>query len=292
VQTALAALGPGRPRREAVRHGDLDALETAVRGAIGQGARRVWYCADGIYSMFGDRLDVDGLVALMRRYEQLHVYLDDAHGMSWCGRRGAGSLADAPLPRERTVLVTSLGKGFGCMGGAIAVPDELTRQRIQNLGPALMFSIQLPPSVLGSIVACARIHLGDEIERMQDELHDRMLLARSLVHADPRLAHRVPCPGGGLTPINYIVLGDADQAIAATQKLLARGFLVNPVCFPVVPLGSGGVRFTVCRGHTPEDLRMLVRALGDVAEEVCVPAVPRPVASVVPSMVAEVGAMA
>lgn len=272
VQTALTALGHGRPRREAVEHGDLDALETAVRGAIAQGARRVWYCADGIYSMLGDRLDVNGLVDLMRRYEPLHAYLDDAHGMSWCGTHGAGSLVDAPLPHERTVLVSSLGKGFGCMGGVIAVPDELTRQRIQNLGPALMFSIQLPPSVVGSIVACAELHLTDEIERMQHELHARMEQARSLVLADPRLGPRLASADQEITPINYLVLGEADQAITATQRLLARGILVNPVCFPVVPMGMAGLRFTISRGHTAEDVRALVRALGEVVDEVCPPA--------------------
>jgi 7-keto-8-aminopelargonate synthetase-like enzyme len=72
----------------AVPHADLDALERAIQDGVAGGARRVWYCADGVYSMFGDRLDVAGLATLMARYPTLHAYLDDAHGMSWCGRRG------------------------------------------------------------------------------------------------------------------------------------------------------------------------------------------------------------
>jgi 7-keto-8-aminopelargonate synthetase-like enzyme len=98
VQTALAALGSRGPRSVALPHADLDALELAIQDALAGGARRVWYAADGVYSMFGDRLDVAGLATLMARYPALHAYLDDAHGMSWCGSRGAGSLIDAALP--------------------------------------------------------------------------------------------------------------------------------------------------------------------------------------------------
>jgi hypothetical protein len=52
---------------------------------------------NGVYSMFGDQLPVGGLAELMARYPQMHAYLDDAHGMSWCGTRGGGSLVDGPL---------------------------------------------------------------------------------------------------------------------------------------------------------------------------------------------------
>lgn len=58
-----------------------------------------------------------------------------------------------------------------------------------------------------------------------------------------------------------------------------RGILVNPVCFPVVPMGYAGLRITVSRSHTLEDLRTLVGALGEVVvEEVCAPTASRRVA--------------
>lgn len=267
VQTALAALGPRGPRCEVVPHSDLDALEAAIKDSLAKGARKVWYCADGLYSMFGDRLPVDGLIALMERYEALHAYLDDAHGMSWCGSRGGGSLVDAKLPTDRTVIVTSLSKGFGCAGGAIAVPDIITKQRIENLGPSLMFSIQLPPPMLGAVCAAARIHLSEELLTLQAELHERLTLARRLLVEEPRLAARLPSEGGSLSPIHYVVLGDADDAILACQRLLARGFLVNPVAFPAVPLKKAGVRFTLVRSHTEADIRGLVAALVEVVGE-------------------------
>lgn len=266
VQTALASLGPHGPRREVVKHGNLELLENAIRAEIAKGARRIWYCADGIYSMFGDRLPVAGLRTLMLRYEQLHAYLDDAHGMSWCGSRGGGSLIDAELPIERTVIATSLSKGFGCAGGVLAVPDLETKHRIENLGPSLMFSIQLPPPMLGAICASARIHLGDELPVLQRELRDRISLAHHLLATNPTVAPHAIRPDGEPTPVCYVVLGRADDAIAATAELLAAGLFVNPVAFPAVPLHSGGVRFTITRAQHPEDLETLVGEIAALIE--------------------------
>ncbi|HEU0032190.1 MAG TPA: aminotransferase class I/II-fold pyridoxal phosphate-dependent enzyme [Kofleriaceae bacterium] len=268
VQTALAALGPRGPRREPVKHADIDALEDGVRRAIEAGARRVWYCADGIYSMFGDRLPTAALAALMQRYDALWAYLDDAHGMSWCGSRGAGSLIDAGLPRERTVLATSLSKGFGCAGGVLAVPDIATKHRIENLGPSLMFSIQIPPPILGAIRASAQLHLAPELAQLQAELAERVVLARAAIAAVPAVAARLVETTGEPTPILYVVLGTADQAIAAASQLLASGFLVNPVAFPAVPMNMGGLRCTITRSHTAQDLHDLVSAIERVVTTV------------------------
>jgi len=264
VQTALASLGARGPQCEAAPHGDLDALESAIVAVLAKGTRRVWYCADGIYSMFGDRLDVTGLAALMARYPALHVYLDDAHGMSWCGTHGAGSLVDAALPIDRTVIATSLGKGFGCTGGVLVVPDVATKHRIENLGPSLMFSIQLPPPVLGAVCASARIHRSAEITTMQRELADRVAFARALFRTHPELARRLGRAGDQSTPIHYVTIGNTDAVIDAASALLSQGFLVNPVAFPAVPRNAGGLRITITRSHTEADIRALAHALVDV----------------------------
>lgn len=267
VQHALTALGPRGPRRELLPHNNLDALDTAVQHALAQGAKRVWYCADGIYSMFGDRLPVEGLRELMERHPALHAYLDDAHGMSWCGSHGAGSLIDAGLPVERTVIATSLSKGFGCAGGLLAVPDVRTKERIENLGPSLMFSIQLPPPMLGAIVASARVHVSDEIDTLQEELDDRMRLAEHLLQSSRTIAPRLAIREDRPTPVKYVILGGADEAITATRLLLSRGYLVNPVAFPAVPLRAGGIRFTLARAHTEHDVRGLVSAIETIILE-------------------------
>src|SRR5688572_30140747 len=87
VQAALPELRLRGVPCEAVRHNRLDRLEERVR-ALSAKHERVYYLCDGIYSMHGDVLDVDGLYALLDRQPSLVAYVDDAHGVSWSGRHG------------------------------------------------------------------------------------------------------------------------------------------------------------------------------------------------------------
>lgn len=268
VQNALSALGPRGPEVVYLPHADMNALEQAVVDALARGVRKIWYCADGVYSMFGDRLDHVALAAIMHRHEALHAYLDDAHGMSWCGTRGGGSLVDSALPWERVVLATSLSKGFGAGGGALVLPDQATKLRIGDLGPSLMFSIQLAPPLIGAICAVARIHLDPGFRALQARVRARIDDLSQALAARPALAARV---FGGTsnhdTPIRFIVLGTGDRVTSAARQLLDRGVLVNPVAFPAVPIRQGGLRISVTATHERSDIKTLVAALAEVVGE-------------------------
>ena len=112
----------GGARVEIVRHGRLDLLEEQIEALRGD-ARRIWYAGDGVYSMFGDLAPVDGLRALADRHEQLHLYLDDAHGISWRGPHGRGYVLETAPIHERMVVATTLAKSFGTGGSVLVFPN-------------------------------------------------------------------------------------------------------------------------------------------------------------------------
>ena len=60
--------------------------------------RRIWYLTDGIYSMFGHTAPLKQLGVLVDRYEELNLYIDDAHGMSWTGKNGRTGVARISSP--------------------------------------------------------------------------------------------------------------------------------------------------------------------------------------------------
>src|SRR6188768_2205523 len=72
---------------ELLRHNRMDLLEQRLQEASAT-HERVWYICDGVYSMLGDYAPFDELSALLQRFPKLHLYVDDAHGMSWTGRHG------------------------------------------------------------------------------------------------------------------------------------------------------------------------------------------------------------
>src|SRR6185436_14972501 len=120
-----------------------------------------WYMADGVYSMYGDYAPLKDIMQLLYNHEQLHLYVDDAHGMSWAGKNGAG-FAKTILPRhERMFLVTSLNKAFAAGGGCLVYPNDDWKRKVRNCGSTMIFSGPVQPPLLGAAIASAQIHLSD-----------------------------------------------------------------------------------------------------------------------------------
>lgn len=40
--------------------------------------------------MYGDAAPVKEIEKLLNKYDNFHLYIDDAHGMSWTGKNGCG----------------------------------------------------------------------------------------------------------------------------------------------------------------------------------------------------------
>ncbi|RKT12228.1 7-keto-8-aminopelargonate synthetase-like enzyme [Streptomyces sp. 1114.5] len=257
VQTAAQLVRQQGVQLAMVRHGDLGALERRLRRAQATG-ERVWYLIDGVYSMFGDVAPIDDLVRLMAAYPALHLYADDAHGMSWYGRHGAGYVFEKLGRRlsERIVLATTLAKGFGTIGGIAVFPTEELFERVRINGGPLMYSHPLPPPMLGAAIASARIHLSDRIQALQAELTQRREYCNDLLAASG-----LPVVSDPRTPIYYIGVGRPEVSYGLVRRILDEGFYVNQTSFPVVPLRKSGLRFTLTRHVDQSHIRALVEAL-------------------------------
>jgi len=74
---------------EMIRHNNLNQLEERIK-ELRKTHKKVWYLADGVYSMYADLIPIKEINALMDKYEEFYTYVDDAHGVSWAGPNGAG----------------------------------------------------------------------------------------------------------------------------------------------------------------------------------------------------------
>lgn len=236
-------------------HNDVEALATAVAEAH-ENYNRVWYLADGVYSMFGDAAPVEAVADLMDTYDNLHVYYDDAHGFGWQGEHGRGHvLSKVPL-HPRMVIAVSLAKSFGSGGAALVFPDKAMAHRVAVCGGTMTFSGPIHPAELGAAVASAAIHLSDEHAERRLRVLDQIALVRSLIEE-----HDLPTPSLEETPIWFVRVGGFEQAVELTQRLMGDGYFVNISAFPAVPLGQGGIRFTTTTYHTDEHIIGLVAAI-------------------------------
>lgn len=255
VQAVLPTLTAAGTTCRFVRHNRIDRLDHIIT-TLAAHHPRVWYLADGVYSMHGDLAPLGALRDLVARHERLSLYIDDAHGLSWSGRHGRGTvLGEGPLP-ERTVMVASMAKAFAAGGAVIVFPDAETALLVRACGSTLIFSGPLQPALLGAAIGSARVHLSNEIAERQAKLRTRIHLFNDLV-----AARGLPLGSTDATPIRFVKTGENDVTCRLAADLMSDGFYVNTALFPAVSRGHGGLRIALTLHQTLDDIRDLVDAV-------------------------------
>ncbi|HTU59895.1 MAG TPA: aminotransferase class I/II-fold pyridoxal phosphate-dependent enzyme, partial [Polyangiales bacterium] len=221
VQAVLPTLRLQGASCEMLPHNRLDVLEDRAR-ALAKTHDRVFFLCDGVYGMHGDIIDIAALRRVLDYVPQLHAYVDDAHGVGWTGRNGAGAALHDLQLHERMVVVLGLSKGFGAAGGAIVCNSPDVARQIFTLGRTLMFSGPLQPAQLGAAIASANILLSEEIQVLQQELLERITLFDGLAQKEG-----LPVHAPSVSPIRFIQVGREEHAMELGAQLQSAGFFTN-----------------------------------------------------------------
>jgi 7-keto-8-aminopelargonate synthetase-like enzyme/predicted N-acyltransferase len=234
-----------------VRHNRLDELEEKFFALCSKHGK-IWYMIDGVYSMYGDYAPMKDLIRLANKHKQLHIYADDAHGMSIAGINGTGVILSQVELHEKMILATSLNKAFAAGGGAFIFPNKELCQKVRNCGGAMMFSGPHQIPVIGAGIASAKIHLSPEIYQLQSVLKEKVNYCHNLLKK-----HRLPLISNPNSPISFIGLGLTRVGSNMVKRMIEDGFFVNLGIFPAVPETCTGMRFTITNHHTLEDIEKL-----------------------------------
>ncbi|HUN26372.1 MAG TPA: 8-amino-7-oxononanoate synthase [Steroidobacteraceae bacterium] len=249
-----ALLSRARLRRYA--HASAAAAERllAVHAAGADGGRgRTVIATDGVFSMDGDLAPLAELARLAHA-RGASLLLDDAHGLGVLGACGRGSLEHCGILDAGAValLVGTLGKAFGTFGAFVAGARELIELIIQR-GRSYIYTTALPPA----LAAATRTALA--LAQAESWRRERVL---ALAARFRRAAEQCALPlAPSDTPIQPVVLGTAEAALAASRRLLECGFWVAAIRPPTVPQGSARLRITLSAAHREAEVDALIEAL-------------------------------
>lgn len=234
-----------------LRHNRLDELEAKVAQLRSQ-HERIWYAIDGVYSMFGDYAPLDKIVELADKYKQLWLYIDDAHGMSWCGPNGSGYTRSQYPKHPKMVIGTSLSKSFAAGGGAFSFPNEELYTRVKQWGGPLTYSGPMQPGSVGAGVASAKIHLSGEIYEFQKKLREKIAYCNHVFEN-----RKIPLIANNASPIFFVGLGTPLMGFNMIRRIMDEGLYTNLGIFPAVPETCTGMRFTITNHIEFEDIDKL-----------------------------------
>jgi len=231
-------------------HLDLGALDAQL-AASGSAIRVV--ATDTVFSMDGDLAPVPELLALCERHDAW-LLLDDAHGFGVLGATGRGTLEHFGLRSDRVIYMATLGKALGGYGAFVGAAPPVIDWLVQK-ARTYVFSTALPPAVAAT--ATAAMDLIDEEPQRIAQLRSRIAEFR-----EGAKASALPI-GESASAIQPVMLGGAARALAASARLLERGYCVPAIRPPTVPEGTSRLRVSLSAEHTSADVRGLVAALAE-----------------------------
>ena len=229
-------------------HNDLEALARLLATTT---ARRRLVVTDAVFSMDGDIAPVAALLELCERHDA-YLFIDDAHGFGVLGEAGRGTLEHFGITSDRIIYMATLGKAAGVAGAFVAGDETLIETLIQN-ARTYIYTTATPPLLAHALLASLQIIAQEEWRR--ERLRALIAQLRDGLAVSPW--QLMPSE----TPIQPLLVGGNDAALALSARLAATGLLVPAIRPPTVPQGTARLRISLSADHEAADVARLVAAL-------------------------------
>ncbi len=212
---------------------------------------------EGLYSLDGDTAHLREFVELCDRYDA-PLIVDDAHATGTLGAGGRGTLEAMGLQGKVPIVVSTLSKTFGGIGGLLFGQKDIV-DHIKHTARSFMFSATLPVPIVAAASAILDMVEADG-PKLVAELHQKASYFRQgLTAAGFDL-------GASNTHIMPVMCREERKALFMHVALLECGIFMVPLVYPSVKIGEERLRINVTRGHTQEDLDRALALLKEYGE--------------------------
>lgn len=238
-------------------HNDVDSLKKILREEAGK-FDRVFVVVESVYSMDGDSAPLKEIVSLKTQFDNMILYVDEAHAFGILGKRGLGLCEHLNIIEDVDILIATLSKAAASMG-AFAVISPVLKNYLVNHSRSLIFSTAIPPvNILWSKFMVKRI-LGMEESR------------KHLAYIGKEVSQFIcNLTGEGevhSSPIVPFMIGGNKRTLRASAIMKENGVLALPIRRPTVAPGTERLRISLNSAMTDSDIDRIKRGVLNVAED-------------------------
>ncbi len=229
-------------------HLDMTRLSELLGRA--QSFRRRWIVTDAYFSMDGDLVPLPKLIQICRD-NQAKLYLDEAHSVGVYGAQGGGLTQHFKLTGRVDVVMGTLSKALGSVGGYIAGSAALREFLIQK---ARSFIYTTGPAPSASAAALESLRVIKTTPSLRKKLWANVdFLRQTLVSQDYDLM-------GSEGPIIPVRIGQTRLALQCQEFLRKKG--IHAVCIrpPTVPKNTDRIRVSVTATHKHSELDYVAKS--------------------------------
>lgn len=233
-------------------HNDTNALERLI---IKNRDRhdRIIVITESIFSMDGDAAPLNDFIELKKKYQQVVLYLDEAHAFGVLGPGGLGLAASLPESELWDIIIGTFGKAAASAGAFVSTSKDI-KEFLVNKARSLIFSTALPP-----FQSMWTRFVFRRILTMEKERAHLQVLGEKLNEVIRKYAGEPYIPKA--SHIQPLVTCDAKLAVSISKELDCRGIKALPIRRPTVPPGTERIRFSLSASMTEDNIKMLDRAL-------------------------------
>src|SRR5690606_13145367 len=135
------------------RHKDMNDLEDKLRATVD--AKRRLIVTDAVFSMDGTVAPIPEIMDLAQRWNA-SVMVDEAHATGVLRANGDGSLEHFALNNDAEVVMGTLGKALGSIGGYIAGSEALV-SHLRRTARTYLLTTALPPASIAAALEGLRL---------------------------------------------------------------------------------------------------------------------------------------
>jgi glycine C-acetyltransferase len=201
---------------------------------------------DGVFSMDGDIANLPEIYKLAKKYNA-RIMIDEAHATGVLGKNGRGTPEHFNLTGKIDIVMGTLSKGLGGLGGFIA-SDKDTVTYLKHASREFIFSTSLPPSVIAGVSAAIKV-IKEEPELLQNLWRNINYIKTGLINSGFNISN-------SQSAIIPIMIGDEIKTYKLAQILDKAGIFVNPVVYPAVKKQESRIRVSIMALHSIKDLAM------------------------------------
>lgn len=226
------------------KHNDLSQLERLLEQNHSE-YQQIIIVTESIFSMDGDEADLKALVQLKQSYDNVLLYVDEAHAFGVRGTHGLGCAEEAGCIQDIDFLVGTFGKAAASVGAYI-VCTKVIREYLVNRMRTLIFTTALPPVNIAWTLFIVR-KLAGMHDRREHLAHISRILRENLLakgYTCPSVSHIVP-----------LTIGSSADAVLLAEELQRHGFYALPIRPPTVPEGTSRIRFSLTAEIREEEIK-------------------------------------
>ncbi len=238
------------------KHNDMADLERVLQSLPEEGIKLI--VVDGVFSMEGDLAKLPEIVAMKKKYPNVAIMVDEAHGIGVFGKQGRGVCDHFGLTDEVDLIMGTFSKSLASIGGFIA-SDADTINFLRHTCRTYIFSASNTPAATAAAMEALHI-IQQEPERIES-------LWRVTRYALRRFREEGFEIGETESPIIPLYVRDVEKTFLVTALAFNAGVFINPVIPPACGPQDTLVRFALMATHTEEQVERGVQALKKIFKE-------------------------